>query len=168
MIAFAIKHWRWFALGAAILALMALLGWFSHSRYTSGEAAGRDQVQKAWDAATEAQRKAYDSAVAETAKRIEADRQAAMEVERGLREQLAAADAGGRSLSQRLRQYQASLARCGAVPATPADASNPAGTVGSVSGDAEFVRLSDAAWAACARDGVRLNRIDAWRVKVSP
>jgi hypothetical protein len=110
-----------------------------------------------------AQKVAYDAAVKEAARITAANEKVAREVENGLREKISAGDAAGRSLSQRLRDYQASLSRCRALPAAAGDAGQPAGTSGVPGRDEEVERLSDGAWAACSRDSVRLDAIEAWR-----
>jgi len=166
ILAWLLKNWRLVAYAVAILAVIALVGLFSHSRYAAGEAAGRAHVQALWDAATEAQRKAVVEAEAKAAKTEADQRAAAQEVENGLREQVAAADAAGRTLSQRVRDYEASLARCRSLPGTPPGTAQPEGTGGESGRDAAFERLSDDAWAACKRDALRLDRIDQWAAKV--
>jgi hypothetical protein len=160
------KHGRLLAIAGAGLLCVSLLLWFGHSRYVEGEAAGRAQVQKLWDADRVAAEAAYAAAVKATNAKVEADRKVAREVEDGLREKIAAGDVAGRSLSQRLRDYQASLSRCRTLPAAPGNAGQPAGTSGVPDRDEEVERLSDSAWAACAKDAVRLDAIEQWRAGI--
>jgi len=160
------KSRRLIAYALVVAALVGLLFLYGHRRYAAGEAAGRAHVQAAWDDQQAAQAKAVEAQARAVAAQIEADREAARKVEDGLREKISAADAAGRSLSQRLRDYQAR--RCGGtVPAATGDASQPAGTIGGAARDEEVERLSDSTWAACAKDGVRLDKIEEWRKSVS-
>ena len=160
------KSRRLIAYALVVAALVGLLFLYGHRRYAAGEAAGRAHVQALWDDQQAAQAKAVEAQARAVAAQIEADREAARKVEDGLREKISAADAAGRSLSQRLRDYQAR--RCGStVPAATGDASQPAGTIGGAARDEEAERLSDSTWAACANDGVRLDKIEEWRKSVS-
>jgi len=155
----------WYIRAAVLAAILGGVWWFSHARYTAGEAAGRAQVQADWDAATKAQRAAVAVAEAEKAEKEKADRKAAQEVEDGLREQLAASDAAGRDTARRLRDYAARANRC-AVPGAAAPAGQPKGS-GGESGDPAGVgpALEDHL-AACARDAERLDAWEAWCDKV--
>jgi len=160
------RYRRWVAYLLVALAIAGAIFRFGSVRYAAGEAAGRAHVQALWDDQQAAQAAAVEAQARAVAAQIEADREAARKVEDGLREKISAADAAGRSLSQRLRDYQAR--RCGStVPAATGDASQPAGTIGGAARDEEVERLSDSTWAACAKDGVRLDKIEEWRKSVS-
>jgi len=74
--------WRLIGYGVAVAALIGCVAWFSHARYTAGEAAGRDQVQKQWDEAKAAQERAYATQKAATEAQIAADKKAAEELQR--------------------------------------------------------------------------------------
>lgn len=148
----------------AIFALAAL-GWFGHSRYAAGEAAGRAHVQKAWDAAAEAQRAAYEAAAANAAKTEADQRRAAEEIENGLREQIQTADAGARDLARRLRDWQARARGC-ALPGTAPTAGQPDRPGGSADNDATVERLVEDTYAACSRDAARLDAWQKWAADV--
>lgn len=149
----------------AALIVLAIAGlWISSygaSRYAAGEAAGRAQVQKAWDAEALAQRTAYAEAASRAAEKQEADRKAAEVIENGLREKLAAADADGRTLARRLHDYQARAGRCTVPTATvtPSELAGPGGITGS---DGAVERATEDVFAACKRDAERLNGWDQW------
>lgn len=156
-----------------LAAALGMVGWFSHARYAAGEAAGRAQVQRQWDRATEAAQAAYAARVRATQARIEADRKAAEEIENDLRTKLADADTAGRDLARRLRDYQARTRRC-TVPAAAPAPGQPAGTGGEPAPDAaagraaEIDRAVEDVMGACRRDAERLNAWDQWATAVAP
>jgi hypothetical protein len=165
------ENWGWIWKVGAVL-LVALLAWgllhsYGAKQYKAGYAGGQAYTQAQWDEERKSQQEAYDAQVARTEAAIEAQRQAEKEVA-DARVQITAADAAGRSLSQRLRDYERSLRRCRTLPAPGTDSSLPAGPVGEPASDEEVERLSDDAWAACARDAVRLEKIEQWRLSLPP
>lgn len=155
----------WYIRAAVLAAILGGVWWFSHARYTAGEAAGRAHVQAAWDAEAKAQRDAYASAKAKAQAKQEADRKAAEEVERDLRNKLAQSDAAGRDTARRLRDYQARACR-GPVPTAAASPGEPAGAGGESERDAAIGRATEDTFAACKRDAERLNGWERWASSV--
>ncbi len=162
---FLLAYWRPLAGLAVLLAIVAGIIGYGHSRYAAGEAAGKAHVKKAWDAAALAQRTAYAEAAAAAAQKEADQRKAAEEIEHDLRTKLSAADAGGRSLARRLHDYQASARGC-PVPGAAPSAGQPAGSGGEPARAAAIGRASEDAFATCARDAERLNGYDAWAKSV--
>ena len=153
-----LKYWP-YVLG--VFAVILFVIWFSHARYSAGERAGRAHIQALWDE-DEAAELAAAAKIAEDNARIEEERaRKAKEIEDALQAKLDAITADARSLSERLRYYQAR--RCAnAVPsqgsATPvADDAPGVPFDGGAIGEA-----TDNHFAACARDAQRLKEWQVW------
>lgn len=159
----------------ALLFVGLALWAYGHSRYRAGEAAGAEQVRTLWNADREAQARAVEAQAASVAKQIEHDRLAAEEVERGLREKIASADAAARDLARRLRDAKARPCS-GSLPATPANPGQPTGSGGITPGDgtaeqAAYEKAVDDATAdyfgACGRDAARVDGWEQWAKSVA-
>lgn len=146
---------------AGLAALLGLLWWFGHSRYTAGEAAGRAQVQADWDAAVKVARAAVAKAEAAKAQKEAADRKAAQEVDNGLREKLAGAEALARDTARRLQDARARAGRC-SVPGTAASAGVAEAPSGEPADGAALDRADEDHHAACARDAATVNAWYDW------
>jgi hypothetical protein len=166
------KHGRLLAIAGAALLCVSLLLWFGHSRYVEGEAAGRAQVQKLWDADRVAAEAAYAAAVKATNAKVEADRKVAREVERDLQNKLAAADASGRDLGRRLSDYIARARRCAVSPAAPAagvpDAPGAPGSDPEVRRAVEIDRAVEDTLAECKTNATDLDAWYEWAQRVTP
>jgi hypothetical protein len=136
-------------LGIALALVLAGLGWFGYrAAYQGGYKAGSDAVRAEWNldiariekAAREAQAREYEKH---------------QEIERGLSQKLATADARGRDLGRRLRNALATPCRMPEGP-TPGPTDGPAGE----SGDPEEIgEALTEHLAACERDAERLSEI---------
>ena len=151
----------WYIRAAVLAAILGGVWWFSHARYAAGEAAGRAQVQADWDAAVKVARAAVAEAEAKKAAKEAADRKAAQEVDNGLRERLAGAEALARDTARRLQDARARAGRC-AVPGSAAPAGEPAPSGGEPADGATLDRADEDHHAACARDAQALNAWVDW------
>lgn len=157
-------------IGVAVLLLIAAgVTWWRvsvwHDAYRTLEA-----TEKALETRTEklnqctarakAAAQAYLAAAGKAESVAAKDRATAQEIERGLQTKLASADASGRDLARRLRDYQRTRAGCGTLPATTGPATEPAPASQEPGLDAEIGRASEQVYADCKSDAVEL---DGWR-----
>lgn len=168
--------WAWDrfapALPWVVLAAVLLGGYWWQARwhYSRGEAAGAAEVQQAWDrdaAERQAALEAYRQAVA--AREAEQAR-IAQEQETALREQVQIADARGRDLARRLRDYEArERARRLSEAAAAAAGGAGAARIPEDSGDARTAveQALEEHLAACARDAERLSGWQNWWARVA-
>lgn len=148
-----------------IVLILGILAFAGYRIYAHGKDAGRAEVTEAWERERVAQRAAYAAAEAKARKKEDADRKVAEEVENGLREQVATADAAARDLARRLRDTTARASH-GPVPGGSAPPGQPAGA-GGEPGDGEAIeRATEDHFGACARDAERLNAWDQWATGV--
>lgn len=148
-------------LWVGLVLAVALLGggWLLHHQaFRAGWDGGRATTLAEWHS---------DAARREALRLSELERlqRAAQEVERGLTEELAAADARGRDLAGRLRDALAPARTC-SVPAAPSAASPPDGVAGKSRDQAELGAALASHLAACERDAERLGKLQDWTRQV--
>ena len=160
--------WKWIGIGVAV-ALVLIFFWrvgVWHDGYAQVEEM-RERVDTITEQSAvltkeaEAREREYAQQTERTAKTIEADRKVTEEVERGLQDKIAAADASARDLARRLRDAQRGRSGC-AVSAASATAPIGAAPGGEPGDGAETERLVAEHFAACARDAEALNAWNDW------
>jgi hypothetical protein len=149
----------WLALAAA---LIAGYWWQANWHHGRGEAAGAARVQAAWDSDREAREAATAALVKAAREREDVLAAESRRQQEALREEIRIADARGRDLAQRLREYTArererSLREAALATARPDGAGGEPGD----SGEARTAvdQALEEHFAACARDAERL---DGW------
>lgn len=138
----------WLTLAASLV----LGGWLLHRQaFRAGWEAGSATIRAEWS---------VDSLRRQTAltEALERQQAAAQEIERGLSERLAAADARGRDLADRLRGALGSTGAC-PVPAASAPAGASAGAAGESSDPSAIGSALASHLAACERDAERLGQL---------
>lgn len=160
----ALVPWRvWAGAGLALL-LAGGLWWVHHAGYRAGWERASAEVRSEWAKDTDRREKARLRALAAAQTELERQRAVTMEVERGLSDKLAAADARGRDLAHRLRDALAAgtcLVSPAGVAAGAIDrAGREPGNQGEI-GEALADHL-----AACERDAQRLTELQGWVERV--
>lgn len=156
----ALGPWRvWAGAGLALL-LAGGLWWVHHAGYRAGWERASAEIHSEWAKDTDRREKARLRALAAAQQELERQRAVTMEVERGLSDKLAAADARGRTLAHRLRDALAA----GTCPVSAAGvAAGPIDRAGGESGNQDEIgaALADHL-AACERDAQRLTEMQGW------
>ena len=146
------------------LAVWRVTSWRAGYLEREAAVASRDaalEELQGYKAASSAAAIAYTDAL-RTAQEVDArNRQIAEDHEHALQTRLASADATGRGLAERLRQYQ--VRRCGsAVPAAAGAPAEPPGAAGEPADGDEVDRRTAEHLAACSRDAERLAGWQRW------
>lgn len=129
--------------------------------YQAGLRAGRNDVLAQWYSDRVQQEKAHSEALAASGEEIRRQVAAREEVERGLTEKLAAADARGRDLADRLRDALEPARTCSVPAAGPAPI--PAdGTTRKPADPPAIGRALASHLAACERDAERLGELQRY------
>jgi len=149
-------------LGFGLAALLLSTGWLSYrTAYRTGWEAGRAEITAQWAKNAAQREKAHSEALAAADDTLRRQLAARDEVERGLSDRLATADARGRTLADRLRDALAAPRSC-PVPSTavPSPGADGAGREPGNS-PALGAALADH-FAACERDARRLTELQDW------
>ena len=141
--------------GLALATALLLGGWLLHRQaFKAGWEAGSAAIRAEWSADSLRRQQALTE-------QLERQQAAAQEVERGLTEKLAAADARGRDLADRLRDALAPARTCPVpAPGSPAGATDGA-TRKSADPPAIGAALANHL-AACERDAERLTQFQVY------
>jgi hypothetical protein len=171
----ALKALPWRLIGAvALVVAVALMGWLVsawraayHSLQATEKLLETTRTEARQCAASEAiARQVYAESQRKAAETAARDKATAERIERELTQTLAAADARGRDLARRLRDYQAR-----ACPQPVPAAADPAGGADGPTGepgDGDAIERATAAHlSACERDSTRLAGWQEWWAGVS-